>query len=336
MSDYVPNSNCYERMPHWFVCWGWAEDWMMTYAYETPPAGWDFNVYNSSIKTDYITQPFFAKNSEIPAFINPEEYPYEIDGDEPLPNVPSDIFPAYGYGNEQGLFYKRLLAPLYTDTGIGKNYTERLATSVITRDPDGNYSGVDWSNTTNLNKVNLCRGPQQATAKVIFQNQEGTKPEGITADAWVEYSDGFVSESPEETGHGAIYYVFVTGDSSYGTGLNVINLGNGGTEYPIGYSAPLGTVKFVDCHTAEFPKAHMQYDIYESYFGPYTYSKNIQHGHDLVNLVHVEELPYDFPNFGPWYWIEGALYYGSFGNLLMKDTVSDFGFDIKLDDQFKL
>ena len=335
MSDYVPNSSCYERMPHWFVCWGWAEDWMMTYAYETPPAGWSFVVYNSFLQTDYIPKPFFAQNSEIPAYVNPEQYPYEYEPTSYLPNVPSDAFEYSSY-NGEGLFNKRLFAPLYTDSSTYKNYTERLATSVITRDPDGNYSGVDWSYCDNLNKVNLSRGPQQATAKVIFQNQEGTKPDGITADSWFEYSDGFVSESPDETGHGDIYYYFATGIASSGTGLNVLNIGNGGTTYPLGYSAPLGTFKFVDCHTAEFPKSHMQYDIYESRFGPYTYSKNIQHGHDLVNLVHVEELTYDFPNFAPWPYIEMALFYGSFGNLLTYDTVSNFGFDIKLDDQFKL
>ena len=334
MSDYVPNSSCYERMPHWFVCWGWAYDWMMTYSYETPPSGWDFNVYNSFVKTDFISQPVYAQNSEIPAYVNPEEYPYQIDGYYPLPDVPSDLGYS-GWGANAGLFNVRLFAPLYTDSGTGKNYTERLATSVITTDPDGNYSGVDWSYCDNLNKVNFCRGPQQATAKFIYQNQEGTKPDGITADSWYEYSDGFVSESEEETGHGAVYYKFMTGTDSYGTGLNIINLGNGGTEYPTGYSAPLGTLKFVDCHTAEFPKAHMQLDVFVSNYGDLTYSKNIQHGHDLVNLVHVEELT-EIPQFSPYYFLEIPAFYGSFGHSFTQDTVSDFGFDIKLDDQFKL
>ena len=341
MSDYVPNSSCYERMPHWFVCWGIAGDWVIGQTFETPepPAGANgFQPYNTQFAVDSPGTPDFGYGVNVLSNKNPSpEYPEQI-YIEALPGVPNDILSNYVGGLWGGLFQLGGFGRFYNPepTPDNKFYTERLASAIVTLDPDNNYSGIDWSYTSNLNKVNLSRGMQHATAKIISQNTSIIPPEGITTNYWYEYSDGFVSESAEETGHGDLYYFFFN-DTNYQTGYNILNIGNGGTAYNEGWSAPLCTFKFVDCHTAEFPKAHMQYDVTGSTFGPYTYSKNIQHGHDLVNLVHVEELGNTddyFPNYAPYPWIEPQFVSG-FG-LFLTDVVSNFGFDIKLDDQFKL
>ena len=343
MSDYVPNSSCYERMPHWFVCWGIAGDWIIGQTFETPepPAGFNWiQPYNTQFAVDAPGTPVFGYGASVPSNENPTFL-------EALPDVPNDLSSNWAGGSVGGFvgglfqlggpFGNRFYNP--EPTTDNKFYTERLASAIVTLDPNNNYSGIDWSYTSNLNKVNLSRGMQHATAKIISQNPSIIPPEGITTESWFEYSDGFVSESSEETGHGDIYYYFVN-DITYGTGYNIMNLVNGGTAYPEGWSAPLCTFKFVDCHTAEFPKSHMQYDVNGSYFGPYTYSKNIQHGHDLVNLVHVQELGKTddyFPNYAPYYMGE-IFHHMSLGGfqVFLYDTASDFGFDIKLDDQFKL
>ena len=344
MSDYVPNSSCYERMPHWFVCWGVAGDWVIGQSFETPlpPAGYGYQPFNTVFNIDAQDTPDFGYNSQTD--FNPEISPDENRAEqiiEPLPNVPSDVY-FQGSGGFNGGLFQIALGRTYSEepNPNSRTYSDRLASVIVTFDHNNNYSGLDWSYTSNLNKVNLCRGSQNATAKLIVQNPPGTNPEGIEGRSWIEYSDGYISTSFEETGHGDIYYFFINEPPGvgYGTGLNVLNLNNGGTAYPTGWSAPNGLIKFVDAHTAEFPKSHMDYDLTGTWFGPLLYSKLIQHGHDLVNLVHEETLGTtndNLPNYSPYAWMEPQ-FLGGFGATMAYDHVSNFGFDIKLDDQFKL
>lgn len=341
-------------MPHWFVCWGIAGDWIIGNTFETPepPAGANgIPPYNTQFAVDAPGTPEFGYGSTIGGTsgtgVFPDKNPYpeypQQNYIDALPDVPRDLYDNSVGGFYGGLFTLGGFGRVYEPgTSTQKNYTERLASAIVTLDPDGNYSGIDWSYTSNLNKINLSRGMQHATAKIISQNSNITNPEGIDGTFWYEYSDGYKSTNPEETGHGDIYYIFINEPIGIdnGSGFNVLNTGNGGTIYPDGWSSPLCTFKFVDCHTAEFPKANMQYDVNSSTFGAYTYSKNIQHGHDLVNLVHVEELGNTddyFPGYAPYLYKD--MYPGlggNFGNIFLIDTVSNFGFDIKLDDQFKL
>jgi hypothetical protein len=333
MPDSIPESSQFERMPHCFACWGRAGDWWMVDITEGAPD--DFYEryvveyhpgYNNFYKVDLISQPYYPQyNSE---FYSPTY---------PLPDVPSDLG---DYGQEGGIFGVTTgpwIVKTYSDDPDSiKTYDARLASGKIYTDADGNYTGVDFSLCENLNKVNLCRGPQQATSKFIIQNPQGETPSGIEGNIWYEYEDGFISTSSEESGHGLIYYYFV--NEAY-TGFNVYNLTDDTSIYPLGWSAPLGSASFVDCHTAEFPKSHLTYAINGCDFNPtFTYSKTVNHGHDLVNLVHTEYIcPTDnFPGYAPGLYYPDGGGYGGFANRFCYDRITNFGFDITLADQFKV
>jgi hypothetical protein len=333
MPDSIPESSQFERMPHCFACWGRAGDWWMVDITEGPPEDfWERYAveyhpgYNNFYKVDLISQPVYPQyNADI-------YYPTY-----PLPDVPKDFADASDQGGIFGVTGGGNIKTYSTDPESLRTYDARLASGKIYTDADGNYTGVDFSLCENLNKVNLCRGPQQATAKFIIQNPQGENPPGIEGNGWYEYDDGFISTSPDETGHGAIKYAFL--NDTY-AGLNVLNLSEDISEYPMGWSAPLGTASFVDCHSAEFPKSHLTYNIVGSIFDlgtSFTYSKTVNHGHDLVNLVHTDYIcPTDnFPNYAPYRYIEPT-FAGGFANWYCYDRITNFGFDITLADQFKV
>jgi hypothetical protein len=328
MPDSIPESSQFERMPHCFACWGRAGDWWMFSIQEAPE---DYLLYIPDIyenyhnfyKVDLISQPVY------PEFRPPTESPLKL-----LPDVPRDVNDVSDQGGIFGTVngqYKIYSA----DPTYPRSYDARLASGKVYKDADGNYTGVDFSLCDNLNKVNLCRGPQQATAKFIIQNPTTENPPGIEGYIWFQYEDGFISTSEYETGHGILKYGFV--NDQY-TGLNVINYTEDTSVYPFGFSAPLGSASFVDCHTAEFPKSHLTYTINGCDFNPtFTYTKTINHGHDLVNLVHTEYVcpTNNFSGYSPYMDSEPS-FLGGFANWHCYDRITNFGFDITLADQFKV
>jgi hypothetical protein len=333
MPDSIPESSQFERMPHCFACWGRAGDWwMVDLTGDAPEDFWERYVveyhpgYNNFYKVDLISQPVYAQyntDTYIPTY--------------PLPDVPRDISDTTDQGGIFGVLFGGNYKSYSSDPDSLRTYDARLASGKIYTDADGNYTGVDFSLCENLNKVNLCRGPQQATTKFIIQNQSIENPPGIEGNGWYEYEDGFVSISNEEAGHGVIKYQFLN-DQEYGYGLNVLNVSSDSTTYPLGWSAPLGSASLVDCNTAEFPKSHLTYTINGCDFNAsFTYSKTVNHGHDLVNLVHTDYIcPTDnFPNYAPYPYIEPT-FAGGFANWFCYDRITNFGFDITLADQFKV